>query len=279
MDARTFLGIDPLGDRADLRWRLAVTPALATRGNFLFGGCGLGAALVALEAVSGRPPIWATAQYLSFAMVDETVDYQLALVATGRRATQARAVARVGDREILTVNAALGAGRSGERAVWEPPLDVPPPRDCPPRRFASAARTTVIDRIDVRQAKGALLDDLGAVAGPDSALWVRIPDHLSPSAATLAIFGDLVTVGLSQLLGRPVVNRSLDNTLRVIQLVPTDWVLCDIRIHAAVNGYAHGRAFLRAEEGTLLATASQSMSYRFEGDRPSAQAGGTDRND
>ena len=49
----------------DLRWRLPVTPELSTPGNFLFGGCGLGAALVALEAATGRPTVWATAQYLS----------------------------------------------------------------------------------------------------------------------------------------------------------------------------------------------------------------------
>ncbi len=51
MDARTFLGMEPDGD--DLHWRMRVVPQLTTPGNFLFGGCGLGAALVALEAASG----------------------------------------------------------------------------------------------------------------------------------------------------------------------------------------------------------------------------------
>ena len=64
-DAQTFLGMAPVGD--DLHWRLTVVPELTTPGNFLFGGCGLGAALVALERASGRPTVWATAQYLSYA--------------------------------------------------------------------------------------------------------------------------------------------------------------------------------------------------------------------
>jgi hypothetical protein len=64
-DAREFLGIQRLAD--DLHWRLAVGSDLSTPGDFLFGGCGLGAALVALEAASGRPTVWATAQYLSYA--------------------------------------------------------------------------------------------------------------------------------------------------------------------------------------------------------------------
>ena len=68
MDARTFLGMEPVGD--DLHWHMHVTPQLTTPGNFLFGGCALGAALVALEAASGRPTVWATGHYLSYALSD-----------------------------------------------------------------------------------------------------------------------------------------------------------------------------------------------------------------
>ena len=51
-DARHFLGMEERGD--PLHWRLEVVPEVTTPGNFLFGGCGLGAALVALET-GGRP--------------------------------------------------------------------------------------------------------------------------------------------------------------------------------------------------------------------------------
>jgi acyl-CoA thioesterase-2 len=57
--------------------------------------------------------------------------------------------------------------------------------------------------------------------------------------------------------------RSLDNTLRVVQLRDTEWVLCDIRIHALVGGYAQGIAFLWSQDGELLATASQSLAVRL----------------
>jgi acyl-CoA thioesterase II len=50
--------------------------------------------------------------------------------------------------------------------------------------------------------------------------------------------------------------------LRMVQLEPTEWVLCDIRIQAVVGGYGQGVAHLWSESGTLLATASQSMSLR-----------------
>ena len=75
-------------------------------------------------------------------------------------------------------------------------------------------------------------------------MWARVPGHLTPSAATLAIFGDYVSGAVSQPLGRRAMGRSLDNTLRMVQLKPTEWVLCDIRMHALVGGYGQGIAFL-----------------------------------
>ena len=65
MDTRTFLGLEATHNR--FRWKLPVSPGICTGGDFLFGGAGLGAALEALEATSGRATIWATGQYLSYA--------------------------------------------------------------------------------------------------------------------------------------------------------------------------------------------------------------------
>ena len=78
----------------------------------------------------------------------------------------------------------------------------------------------------------------------------------------MAIIGDFVSGGVSQPLGVRTMGRSLDNTLRVAQLVPTEWVLCDIHMHALVNGFGQGLAHLWAQDGTLLGTASQSISVR-----------------
>ena len=57
--------------------------------------------------------------------------------------------------------------------------------------------------------------------------------------------------------------NSLDNTLRIVKLVPTEWVLLDILIHAVERGFGHGLVHMYAEDGTLLATASQSCIVRF----------------
>jgi acyl-CoA thioesterase len=48
-----------------------------------------------------------------------------------------------------------------------------------------------------------------------------------------------------------------------MNFVPTEWVLADIRIHAVHSGFAHGRVHLFAQDGALLATASQSLIVRI----------------
>ncbi len=106
MDAREWLGLQPTHNPT--RWFLPVVAGLSTREGFLFGGCGLGAAIEALEGTTGRPVVWATAQYLSFARPPSVLDVDVTVANAGRQTTQARAVGHVADTEILTVNAALG---------------------------------------------------------------------------------------------------------------------------------------------------------------------------
>src|SRR3984885_9519448 len=67
MDARTFLGMEPVGDK--LHWQMRVEPHLTTPGNFLFGGCGLGGAFGALGA-GGRRPTGCAMRRLGCAILD-----------------------------------------------------------------------------------------------------------------------------------------------------------------------------------------------------------------
>jgi acyl-CoA thioesterase len=119
-------------------------------------------------------------------------------------------------------------------------------------------------RVELRMASGRPFDQMEGAPSPDGrcAMWARMPDVLEPSAGVLAVFGDYVTNGIGQALGMMAGGNSLDNTIRVARLVPSDWVLVDIRIHAIYAGFGHGLAHLWAEDGTLLGTASQSMIVR-----------------
>ena len=261
MDAKTFMGMSRIN--ADT-WGFEVTERLVTPGRFLFGGCGLASGLVALEEASGRPTIWATAQYLSYAPLGSYVTVKTDLRVAGRHVTQARATTFVDDREILTVNAALGTGVLTAPNPWLTMPEVAAPEECPPRIMPKRFDNSIFNHVETRIALGRPFEELDGTPGsPVSALWSRVPGHFEPSAATLAIFGDYVSGGATQPLGRNTMGRSLDNTIRVASLVPTEWVLCEIRMHALASGFAQGTAFLWSRTGTLLATASQSIATKL----------------
>jgi acyl-CoA thioesterase len=261
VNAKDFLDIEKVDDG---HWRLKVVERLITPGQFLFGGCGLAAGLVALEEDGGRPTIWATAHYLSYAPTHSTVDVFTDLAVVGGNVTQARATAKIGDKEILTVNAALGRGSLSSPTPWSQMPDVPPPDACPPRIIPRELGESIFAHIDTRVALGRTYDQLDGTPGsPRSALWARIPSHLDPSAATLAIFGDYVSGGAANPLGRRTMGRSLDNTIRVASLERTEWVLCDIQMHALAGGFSQGVAFLWSDQGTLLGVASQSIATKI----------------
>ena len=100
-------------------------------------------------------------------------------------------------------------------------------------------------RGDGRDARHAGLGDVGP--------------HPRPSHAIARRLGHRRRLRLGrgiQPLGRHAMGRSLDNTLRIVQVRPTEWVLCDIRMHALVGGYAReSPSYERTRE--LLATASR----------------------
>lgn len=264
MDARTWLGLEPTHN--PMRWVLPVTPGISTVGPFLFGGCALGAAIAALEETSGRPVVWATAQYLSYANPPSVLDIDVTLAAEGRSITQGRVVGHVADTEILTVNAALGSRDLAVEGSWVERPEVAPPDECQVRGPRFPGTESIMDRIDIRLADARAWDEIDGHPSADgrSLLWARVPDLLDlSSGASLAILGDYVPFGIGQALGRAGGGNSLDNTLRVYRLVPTEWVLLDIRIHAVAHGFGHGVVHLWSEEGTLLATASQSTIVRM----------------
>ena len=269
MDTRTFLGLEATHDR--FRWHLPVSSGICTPGNFMYGGAGLGAAIAALESTSGRTTIWAAAQYLTYARPGEVLDIDVTMAVEGHQMTQARAVCHVDDREILTVNAALGTrplDRSGQFAVM--PANVARPERCPRRIHRRHTSGYISARMDERLAVGRDVDELdGRLGDGRTVMWARIPEVLGGvDSAALAVLGDFVPFGVGQALGIQGGGNSLDNTLRIADLVPTEWVLLEIEIHAVQRGFGHGLVHMFAEDGTLLATASQSCIVRYWAPEP-----------
>ncbi len=268
VDPLPFLGLEATHNPN--RWVLPVKPHLSTFHNFLFGGCGLGAAIEALERTSGRPLVWATAQYLSYARPPSIMDIDVTVPVAGHSVTQARAVARVGDTEILTVNAALGHRDLELEGQFPVMPKVPAPQSCERRltRHEGDSGDTIMARIEVRLADARNPGELDGTRRADgrSVLWARMADLPDTTAAKLAVLADYVPFGTSQAFGRGVGGNSLDNTLRLVRLVPTEWVLIEVHFEALARGFGHGSVRLWAEDGTLLAAASQSTIARVWSD-------------
>jgi acyl-CoA thioesterase-2 len=267
MDARTFFGLEPTADRTT--WTMEVVRGLTSGTGALFGGVGLGACIEVMEHVTGRPCIWATAQFLSYARPPSVVELDVYEVVRGHQMSQARVIAHVGDTEILTVLGALGQRPLPLEGQWAVRPVVPAPETCPARPRMNHHEGTISDRLDARLADARPFWEFPSAEGSgNAALWVRMPELLEMSAAALAIIGDFVPFGIGQALGRRAGGNSLDNTLRVAHRVPTEWVLADVRVHAVADGFGHGLVHLWAEDGTLLGTASQSTIVRAHRDAP-----------
>ena len=171
----------------------------------------------------------------------------------------------VGDQEIFTVLAALGrrelpwegewAEASRRASARRVPAPAAPPRprghDCRAHRGAGRepAPTRRPRRHPHRRRPYARFGS--ATRGART----RRPPRSRSSATTCPM-------GISQASGRWLESNSLDNTLRIVRVHPTEWILADIRVHAVADGFGHGLVHLWAEDGTLLATASQSTIVR-----------------
>ncbi|SNS27645.1 Acyl-CoA thioesterase [Sphingomonas laterariae] len=256
---------------ADNKWLLEVAPWLSVGAPdiaFMFGGVGLGATVEAAERTTGRPVAWATTQYLAYAPRGSTVEFEVTPLVEGHHTSQARATAWADGRQVLGAGVSLGTRPGAVRRQFVTPPQVPRPQDCPrlPIRWGFAP-DDMYSRVDVRIAKGwdATGDDAGHMI-----YWMRPTGEPGAGGGPidrqmLAIMADFVPASIGNALSDDrgdVAANSLDNCIRFLGPVETEWVLCDSRVHGAADGFGHGQMLLFAEDGTLMATASQSVVLR-----------------
>ena len=202
-----ILALQTTGD--PLHYRLEVTTGLCVGhpdSQFLFGGAGMAAGLAAVEAATGRPTVWAAAQYLSYARPGTLLDFTVEVPVNGKYTTQARVTARDGTKEILTVNAALGDRPGFPEAQWAKMPEVPPPDACPPMDYNWIRREDDINsRFHQRVAVGRF-GGARAQGGPSpdgiARMWVSPRDEATPvDRIALGVMADFLPSGVGNALG------------------------------------------------------------------------------
>jgi len=250
----------------DLATRFTWSPSryLLTPAGTLQGGAGLGGAVAAIEAVTGRPLLWATAQYLSYAAGTEPYTIDVAVEVAGHNTTQARCVVSRAGTEVLTTHAAVGGRTIEHDGVWAIRPDVAEPDEYPLYDVFRPSKNNFGGMIDIRLARGLQPRELDGTPGDGSwAAWFRLSDGEHPTCVgELTFVSDFAPMAIADALGRPYTGNSLDNTIRMGTLVPTEWILLSVHINHLANGFGHMNADLWAQDGTLLAQGSQSVVVR-----------------
>jgi acyl-CoA thioesterase len=196
---------------------------------------------------------------------DDVVDIEVMILAEGRATTQAQVVASVDGRPMFTSLCAHTQRPSGDGAHFLRMPDVPAPEDCPSMSepFTAVLAGTFFDHLERRLAAGRIAVD--AVDNPQDgplAMWCRIPRHQIGSAATQAFVADIIPLAVCAALGVIPGGTSLDNTLRVIDPEPSEWVLLDIIAEGFHRSIGHGSLRVWSRDGRLLGTAQQTCIIR-----------------
>lgn len=215
--------------------------------QFYMGGVAMATHVDALERHFDKPLLWVTTQFLSHGMLDNELTLEVTQIGGGKNVVQAEAIMRRDDEVLHRSIAALGArGDEPDRAFVRMP-EVKSPEDCPVKQGdANASADNLIGQFDRRTA----FED--SESGTEY-MWIRPLNGMKIDAAYLTLVSDFF-------LGAHVRTRggtSLDNTFRLINAHQTDWILTVTQMSSFTRGAAHGNVYVFAEDGTLLATSSQ----------------------
>jgi acyl-CoA thioesterase len=241
-------------------WSVRIEPFNSNFGGSIYGGAALGAAVEMLESVTGSRVRWATARFLRAPGIGSELVLSHAADVVGRRSSHMTVTATHGDQVAFEVTAAVGNGdtTAGISGQWADMPAVPRPADCQaiPARPEHARRAVgQAERRTARPGSG------GQLPGRSST-WTRLKGGGTSTPAGLAWIADSIASGLKQSVGPLARNLSLDNTIRYAAAEQSEWVLVDVHAHAAADGYAYGDVHLFSENGTLLATGSQTCVAR-----------------
>jgi acyl-CoA thioesterase-2 len=251
-----LLGLEwwPEGSGCDLQ----LTKHLVRPDGALYGGTGLAMGLAAMEAMTGRPPLWCTVQFVASAPIGSTLRCSVDVVANGRSASQVQINARLDDQLVFTAIGSTAKPREGGLegvGVSMPRVAPPEPREGSPWPDGVGDGTMGQQLISDFTKADFLDEHIGP--HPRTGIWARLRGEVATTPAKLGFLADVVPIGVTRACGVPGAGSSLDNSLRVATPVDTEWILIEVIANAAVGGWGYGEGRIWSPDGVLMATASQ----------------------
>jgi acyl-CoA thioesterase-2 len=258
-----LLGLQSTDD--DRHHKLVAAPELCTPFGFLYGGAGIAASIAAAEKATERPLMWITTQFIGRPEPSDVVDLRVEIPAYGRATTQAQVTGMVGDRPVFTSLCAHTQRPDGDEAQFLQMPDVPGPADCQSmdEPFTDVVAGSFFDSLERRTARGRIATEAVGDPQPEGlALWCRIVDQEIGSPATQAYVADIVPLAVCAALGVAPGGTSIDNTIRIVDTRPSEWVLLELVPEGHQRSLGHGSVRLWSEDGRLLGTAQQTCIIR-----------------
>jgi acyl-CoA thioesterase len=257
--------------------RFTLTKGLVRHDGALYGGTGLAASVMAMQAATGRDVLWATTQFVGQPREGAVVEWATEVLAEGKRASQVLVRATFGGEVAFTALGSVGIAKpDGLTGQWRTMPEVTPPDESPvwERQMPVAFR----DRgwglhIDLRTAEP---------TGPGSAhrvMWARRHDGRPFTPAAIAFAADFVPLGVAAAAGKMGAGSSLDNSLRFKPGETTEWILLEVTADFADGGFGHGEVAVWGSDGELRGVGSQtaSMRYLFSEGEPDPRPGMSER--
>lgn len=241
--------------------------------QFVFGGMAMALGIRLFEAATGKDVVWSTMQFLTPTMLGDELHLAMA-PPRGKSILQASLTGTVRNRPVLQALASLRAVddvRDSSPAIdgqWTHPGPGPQPEDCALVAPHADAEHDSHSHVEIRVAEGrfGMFSRAKVTADRRITAWMR-PRSGVVDAAALGFMADFVPSTTSNVLERRGGGSSLDNTIRIVKIVPTQWVRCEIRIDAIADGLGHGQMTMFAQDGTLMALGGQTYVVRILPDK------------
>jgi acyl-CoA thioesterase len=243
----------PVGGLTD---ELVAEPELCSGDGWFFGGWGLGLLVEAARGDGGGFVTDLAAGFFRPVRVGSRLSVRQAVGAAGRTLRHSRVDAYVEGQLVLGGTAVVGP-RPGPAATAALPPRVPPPQDCPERRYLLGPGPGVRALLDVRVA--------GECLGAGEASWVRLWVRTRVPVADevrVAVASDHIPYLMRRMEPTLVRASTVSASLRLFDGDVDEWVLVDIRLVARGERSAVGRARLWSGGTRLVGVAEQTTHLR-----------------